>query len=578
MLTRRPISGDSDKRQPAGTPDLDLVGRQRGGDIVGVRLDHHAVARGQRAELDEFLALHEAARRAEPGDHGQRIADLGILELAHRGRLVERNGDAGARRTDDVAADHQRLGRILHLIAERDRPAVALRRDAGEPRPFELEANHQRVADAARLGAADAAARLVRQHAEVELVAVSNTSHSVWARWKIAAGVGAPNGNSHADAVAMPAQFRHHRPRCVAARRLGLRDGAALGGAARARRRGGAAAARAAARRRPASLRRARRRFSATAAACFSAAAAAPAARRAGLGIAGVGACGAGARGGAARRRAAGGGVGAGLGRSDLAGTVCGASTPASGPAAGATRAGSASLRAAGLASSALTSTTKLKSSRKLRTSTGPENANFTSELSRSSEASIAPTPSARRELGVGQIELQRLGELQRELVLAAVGGDAGQLRQFEDEAREGRLLGDPHVDRTDPAQLREFGALARVLLGVAGAPRQFLDHLLRQAGRLAGPIFRHQIDEQPLRRGDGIDLDLARQRKAQRAAVGIAPRRADVVGRAGADAVDRDIDRPLEEDRQHVAGDADLRVDLLGQLEDEACVAVVGC
>ena len=43
------------------------------------------------------------------------------------------------------------------------------------------------------------------------------------------------------------------------------------------------------------------------------------------------------------------------------------------------------------------------------------------------------------------------------------------------------------------------------------------------------------------------LTLDLAREREAQRPAVGIAPRRADIVDGAGVDAIDRDVDRLLE-------------------------------
>ena len=85
MLTRRPSSGDSDSVSPPGRPSSILSGASTGGEIVGVRLDHHAVGRGQRAELDELLALDEAARRSEPGDDDQRVADLGIVEPVHRG-------------------------------------------------------------------------------------------------------------------------------------------------------------------------------------------------------------------------------------------------------------------------------------------------------------------------------------------------------------------------------------------------------------------------------------------------------------------------------------------------------------
>jgi hypothetical protein len=118
---------------------------------------------------------------------------------------------------------------------------------------------------------------------------------------------------------------------------------------------------------------------------------------------------------------------------------------------------------------------------------------------------------------------------------------------------------------------------LPRQLLGGPRAARQILNHLARQPRRLAGPFLRQQIDEQPLARGHGGEPHLARQRKAQRPPVRIAPRRADVVARPGRKPVDRHVDRLLELDHQHIAGQPGPGLDFAGHVDDQAAVAA-GC
>ena len=133
-----------------------------------------------------------------------------------------------------------------------------------------------------------------------------------------------------------------------------------------------------------------------------------------------------------------------------------------------------------------------------------------------------------------------------------------GGQRQVEDVAGEGRLRRDLDADRfgngfavSDPRALEQFVSLV-------GAPRQFVDYLLRQAGQEAAPVLRQQVDEQPLAGGNDVEFDLARQRDADRGAVGVAPRRADIAGGAGIEPIDRNVhpfvevddhDRPVESD-----------------------------
>ena len=118
---------------------------------------------------------------------------------------------------------------------------------------------------------------------------------------------------------------------------------------------------------------------------------------------------------------------------------------------------------------------------------------------------------------------------------------------------------------------------LAQLAFGLARAAGELLDHLLRQAGLQAGPGLGQQIDEQPLAGGHRIDLHLARERDADRGAVGIAPRGADIVGRAGIEAVDRDRDRLLERHHHDRTGDLDVGRHFLLEAEHQPRIAAVG-
>jgi len=68
------------ERQTAGPAHHDLVGGKLDAEIVGDRLDHHALGRGERAEFDEVLLLEDAARRGKGGDDKDVVADLGIAD------------------------------------------------------------------------------------------------------------------------------------------------------------------------------------------------------------------------------------------------------------------------------------------------------------------------------------------------------------------------------------------------------------------------------------------------------------------------------------------------------------------
>ena len=70
------------------------------------------------------------------------------------------------------------------------------------------------------------------------------------------------------------------------------------------------------------------------------------------------------------------------------------------------------------------------------------------------------------------------------------------------------------------------------------------------------------------------LTVDLARERQANGLAVGIAPRRADVIGRLRGKPVDRDVDRLLEADDQHIAGCATLASSSSRHAENEPGIA----
>ena len=95
-----------------------------------------------------------------------------------------------------------------------------------------------------------------------------------------------------------------------------------------------------------------------------------------------------------------------------------------------------------------------------------------------------------------------------------------------------------------------------------------------RQRRRRAGPAVGQEVDEDPLAGGHGVDGHPARQRQPDRRAVGIAPRRADIVGHRVRQFVDRNVHRTLEADHDDRAGGDDFGFDVLGELEHQPRVA----
>ncbi len=176
----------------------------------------------------------------------------------------------------------------------------------------------------------------------------------------------------------------------------------------------------------------------------------------------------------------------------------------------------------------------------------------------------------------VGQIPFDRLVEIERELVVVAVGDDVGTIRELEYVADKGGLARHLDPDRRRLALLGGKALAMELALGLTRAVGKILDHLLRQAGRHARPWLGQQIDIEPLRRGDGMHLHLLDQRDADRGAVGIDARRADIAGGGLIETIDGDGDRFLERHHDDRKVEADRRSHRLVEAEHQARIAVI--
>ena len=70
----------SDSVKPPGRARITLSADRLGLEIVGERLHGDALGARQRAEIDEVLALDQAARRSKPGDDQEPVADVGVVQ------------------------------------------------------------------------------------------------------------------------------------------------------------------------------------------------------------------------------------------------------------------------------------------------------------------------------------------------------------------------------------------------------------------------------------------------------------------------------------------------------------------
>ena len=72
------------QRQAAGPAEDDLVGRDLGGDVIGIRTNRDAVDRFQQRSSTKSCSPDEAANRRRRCDHQQGIAGVRIDEPMHR--------------------------------------------------------------------------------------------------------------------------------------------------------------------------------------------------------------------------------------------------------------------------------------------------------------------------------------------------------------------------------------------------------------------------------------------------------------------------------------------------------------
>ena len=120
-------------------------------------------------ELDEILAVDQAARRGKRGDDDKLVAGFRIDDAMQLMRFGERDGDAGAIAADQVAVEIERVARLGNRIADLHGPDRTVDGDAGQPRPIELDADDVGVGRPRQIGAANSTGRFVLQRAEIDV-------------------------------------------------------------------------------------------------------------------------------------------------------------------------------------------------------------------------------------------------------------------------------------------------------------------------------------------------------------------------------------------------------------------------
>ena len=179
-----------------------------------------------------------------------------------------------------------------------------------------------------------------------------------------------------------------------------------------------------------------------------------------------------------------------------------------------------------------------------------------------------------RRHLGVGQIEIEHGAECQCQLLVVQHRGDADAIRHLEHEPHEGRLHQRAHANQRTLLGLGGGALQAQCALGGARPLGQLAHDFHGQAGRRPAPAVGQKIDEDPLAGGHGVDGRPARQRQPDRRAVRVAPCGRDVVRHRVRQFVDGDVDRAGEPDHDDGTCGGHLRIDILGELEDQPRVA----
>ena len=175
-----------------------------------------------------------------------------------------------------------------------------------------------------------------------------------------------------------------------------------------------------------------------------------------------------------------------------------------------------------------------------------------------------------RRHLGIRQVEIEHAVELQRQLLIVQHRRYVDAIGHLEHETDEGRLHrgADPHRRPL----LRGVGRHLRTkrALGDPRPLRQFAHDRRRKRGRRTGPAIGQEVDEDPLSRRHGVDGRPPRQRQPDRRAVGVATRRADIIGNGVRQFVDGNIHRALEVDDDDRARGRNLGFNILGQLQHQ--------
>ena len=180
-----------------------------------------------------------------------------------------------------------------------------------------------------------------------------------------------------------------------------------------------------------------------------------------------------------------------------------------------------------------------------------------------------------RRDLGVGEIEGEQRVERERQLLVVEHRGGADAVGHLEHEAHEGRLHQRAHADRRPLLGAAPRRAAARSARSAARA-RSASSRTTSIGRRGGGPLQPSGSKSTKVRSPAFMVLMVhpPRQRQPDRAAVGIAARGGDVVGRAFGKTVDGNVDRSIEADHDDGAGGRDLGGDVLGELEHQPGIA----
>ena len=587
------------QRQSAGPSKHHLVGADFGFDVVGVRMHDHAVHGFQQRQFDEILPLDEATGRRRRGDDQQRIAGVGIDQPVHRTGIGQRHGDIGERGIGNVPQHHQRQRRRLAAVGEGQRPLGAVgaafafeRRDL---RPVEADADGLTLFQRQQADIADDGAALGADRFDIDRFGmVEHQPHRIGAAEQRSRGRRG-KGERHAQAVAVTPRLDGGGP--CPWRRFPAAELDAAGAALLRRLRGRwSLPGRYGLRRfRSGSLDlfgRLRRFRGFRRRRCFF---------RCGCHLLG--------RGGRVvlgRRHFFDGRRSRGLGHGRRFGHLGGLDLDP-GLFGNRLRGNRRNLRRLlrrrrflqGLVArnprgrpglgryGRLGRGLRLGQSGLFRLLEGDID-HIVLFLAEGMHVDLADQHDVdcgridvgplvdrgdvrrRRHLRIRQVEIEHAVELQRQLLIVQHRRHVDAVGHLEHEADEGRLHrgADPHrrlllrgVDR----HLR-----AKRALGGPRPLRQFAHDRRRKRGRRTGPAIGQEVDEDPLPRRHGVDGCPPRQRQPDRRTVGVAPRRADIIGNGVRQFVDGNIHRALEVDDDDRTRGRNLGFDILGQLQHQ--------